>query len=146
MNFLSRLFCNYGINGNHVESHADFSRILLGDMKAVLIVVRPVKSVAVRPELSPRTPLLDIIGTVTGTITLSELLNAFFTAPRLMIEEIGKAGSAAALHHSFLDCRKMAVSMLLGHADPYAISLFVSAIADAICQRVLNLIILSIFS
>ena len=78
-------------------------------------------------------------GTVTGTITHSELSNAFFTAPRLLIEEIGKAGSAAALHHSFLDSRKMAVSMLLGHADPYAISLFLSAIADAICQRILTL-------
>jgi signal-transduction protein with cAMP-binding, CBS, and nucleotidyltransferase domain/PAS domain-containing protein len=76
---------------------------------------------------------------ITGIITSAELSQAFFTAPRLIISEIGEAGSSSALRGIFLNSRKIAISMILGHADPYAVSLYLSTVADAICKRVLTL-------
>ncbi|MFO7369364.1 MAG: DUF294 nucleotidyltransferase-like domain-containing protein [Bacteroidales bacterium] len=76
-----------------------------------------------------------------GIVTYDELSKAFFNAPGLINSEIGKANTAKALHRAFIDSHKLATSMLLGHADSYAVSLFLSAIADAICQRVITLCI-----
>ncbi|MBN1142768.1 MAG: cache domain-containing protein, partial [Bacteroidales bacterium] len=78
---------------------------------------------------------------LTGIVTCDELSKAFYNAPRLIHSEIGKANTAKALHRIFRDSHKLATSMLLGRADSYAISLFLSAIADAICQRVITLCI-----
>ena len=78
---------------------------------------------------------------VAGIITCAELANAFFTAPGLIISEILKAGSSAALRTIFLSSRKLAMSMILGHADPYSVSLHLSNVADTIYQRALTLCI-----
>jgi signal-transduction protein with cAMP-binding, CBS, and nucleotidyltransferase domain/PAS domain-containing protein len=76
-----------------------------------------------------------------GMVTLRELSGAFFTAPDLLLKAVATSGSAAALKQVFLDSRKIAVSMLLGQSDPYAVSVFLSVLADAISQRVLTLCI-----
>jgi signal-transduction protein with cAMP-binding, CBS, and nucleotidyltransferase domain/PAS domain-containing protein len=76
-----------------------------------------------------------------GIVTYDELSKAFFNAPILLSSEIGKANTAIALHRVFIDSHKLATSMLLGNADSYAVSLFLSAIADSICQRVITLCI-----
>jgi signal-transduction protein with cAMP-binding, CBS, and nucleotidyltransferase domain len=78
---------------------------------------------------------------ITGIITNTELSKAFFTAPGLIISEIEKASSSSALRSIFFNSRRIVISMILGHADPYAVSLFISTVADAICQRVLTLCI-----
>jgi CBS domain-containing protein len=49
--------------------------------------------------------------------------------------------SASALRVQFLNSRKLAISMISGHADPYSVSLFISTIADAVSNRVLELCI-----
>lgn len=76
-----------------------------------------------------------------GMVTLRELSGAFFTAPDLLLKAAGTSDSAAALKQVFLDSRKIAVSMLLGQSDPYAVTVFLSDLADAISQRVLTLCI-----
>jgi len=48
-------------NGGLITSHADFSRILLGGSKAVLIVIRPAGSVEQFPVFAPDTSLMDEI-------------------------------------------------------------------------------------
>jgi signal-transduction protein with cAMP-binding, CBS, and nucleotidyltransferase domain/PAS domain-containing protein len=78
---------------------------------------------------------------VAGMITYTELSQAFFTAPRLIISEIEKAGTSSVLRKTFENSHKLAISMILGNADPYAVSLFLSDIADSICRRVLKLCI-----
>jgi len=57
------------------------------------------------------------------------------------VEEIAEAKSASSLRDIYIKFRKMAISMIIGHADPYSISLYISNIADIICQRVLSLCI-----
>jgi PAS domain S-box-containing protein len=78
---------------------------------------------------------------ISGIITNTELSKAFFTAPELIISDIGKASSSSSLRNIFLNSRKIVISMILGHADPYAVSQFISNVADSICQRVLTLCI-----
>ncbi|MFZ0280512.1 MAG: cache domain-containing protein, partial [Bacteroidales bacterium] len=48
--------------GNLLKSHAEFSRIVMGDLKSVLVVIRPVNS-AVRSIPTPCNQLFDGIGT-----------------------------------------------------------------------------------
>jgi len=76
-----------------------------------------------------------------GIITNNELSQAFFTAPELIISEIEKAVSTTAIRNIYLNSRKIAISMIMGHADPYSVSLYLSSIADAICTRLLTLCI-----
>ena len=76
---------------------------------------------------------------ISGIITQTELTQSFFKTPELIYAEIGKANSSAVLRRIFLDSRKIAISMILGHADPYAVSLYLSSSADALCQRVLSI-------
>ena len=76
---------------------------------------------------------------ILGLITYNELAGAFFSAPGIIFREIEQATSSEMLNIIFLDARKLSASMLLGHADPYAVVKFISSVADAICRRVLTL-------
>ncbi|MCI0522691.1 MAG: DUF294 nucleotidyltransferase-like domain-containing protein, partial [Bacteroidales bacterium] len=78
---------------------------------------------------------------VAGVITLKELAEAFSLTPRLIHSDIARAGSAGALRSCFLNSRKTAIAMLLGHADPWSVSLQLSSTADEICKRVLDICI-----
>ncbi len=75
----------------------------------------------------------------TGIITSEELSQAFYISPQLILSEIEDANSSSDLKRAFLDSRKIAISMILGSADPYSISLFISSVADAICCKVITL-------
>jgi len=76
---------------------------------------------------------------INGIITENELSDSFFTVPDLILTETEKAGSSQALRKVFGDSRKLAVSMILGHADPFSVSIFLASVADAICCRVISL-------
>jgi len=76
---------------------------------------------------------------ITGVITSNDLTAAFSTPPQLLEAEINSADSAGALRMVYLKSRDLTISMILGHADPYAISLFISSMADSICNKVLTL-------
>jgi signal-transduction protein with cAMP-binding, CBS, and nucleotidyltransferase domain/PAS domain-containing protein len=76
---------------------------------------------------------------ISGLITHFELSNAFFSAPAVIFRDIETAVSSEMLHNIFLDTRELSASMILGHAQPYAVVKFISAVADAICSRVLTL-------
>jgi len=78
---------------------------------------------------------------ITGAITSKDLTAAFYLTPRLLTEEINNADSPDALRKVYLKSRSLTISMILGHADPYSVSLLISSVADIICQRVLNLAI-----
>jgi signal-transduction protein with cAMP-binding, CBS, and nucleotidyltransferase domain/PAS domain-containing protein len=78
---------------------------------------------------------------VAGIITNTELTNAFFTAPGHLASEIAQSTSSAAFRTIFISSRKLAMSMILGHADPYSVSLHLSDVADSIYQRILKLCI-----
>ncbi|HBE42860.1 MAG TPA: hypothetical protein DDW27_16980 [Bacteroidales bacterium] len=78
---------------------------------------------------------------VTGIITNEVLTGAFSLTPHLIHQEIKNAVTPLSLRKTYLECRKIAVSMLLGRADPYSVSLFISTVADAICNRVVELCI-----
>lgn len=76
---------------------------------------------------------------ISGLITHQELSDAFFSAPAILFREIELASSSKMLHDVFLDTQKLSISMIIGHADPYSVVQFISAVADAICRRVLTL-------
>ena len=76
---------------------------------------------------------------ITGIITGNDLTTAFSLTPRLLSEEIKNSDSTDALRAVYLKSRNLTISMILGHADPYAVSLFISSVADTICQRVLTI-------
>ncbi len=76
-----------------------------------------------------------------GIITDSEISQPFFSSPDLIIPEIREATTAPQLHEIYLKSTRIAVSMVLGAADPYSVSLFISTVADTICGRVLDLCI-----
>jgi len=78
---------------------------------------------------------------VSGILTSEILTGSFSLLPQLINSEIKNRVTSQGLGKIYLDCRKTAVSMLMGKADPYQVSLFISTIADAICQRVLELCI-----
>ena len=82
---------------------------------------------------------IDADNRISGIISDIELTSSFFSAPGLIITETEAAGSAPALRDIFAKSRKLAVSMILGHADPYAVSLYLASVADAICRRVITL-------
>jgi len=74
-----------------------------------------------------------------GILSPAILSSAFSTAPDLIISGIASAASAEELHGIFLKSRMLAVSMILGHADPFSVTRFISSVADAICRRVIDL-------
>ncbi len=76
---------------------------------------------------------------IKGIITASELIESFFATPGIIISEINKSTSVTALKKCFLRSRKLAVSMILGNADPYTVSLFLSLITDEICKKTLSI-------
>jgi signal-transduction protein with cAMP-binding, CBS, and nucleotidyltransferase domain/PAS domain-containing protein len=76
-----------------------------------------------------------------GMVTNEVLTSAFSLTPHLITSEINRAVTSRELGRIYLECRKIAVSMLLGHSDPYSVLLFISTVADAICHRVLDLCI-----
>ena len=76
---------------------------------------------------------------VTGIITNKVLTEAFSQAPRLIIREIENAVASHTLRDIWNKNQKTAVAMILGRAHPWSVSLFISAIADTICRRVIAL-------
>ncbi len=78
---------------------------------------------------------------ITGFITSDDLTGAFSSTPQLLAGEINSADSTEVLRKIYLKSSNLIISMILGRADPYAVSLFISSIADLICKRVLILAI-----
>jgi len=78
---------------------------------------------------------------VAGFISVNELSDTFFNDHRKIAEDIEKADSAAMLWNIYLASRKLAVSMVMGQADPCSVSLYISSLADAICRRAIELCI-----
>jgi len=76
-----------------------------------------------------------------GVITNDELAHASTMTPGLIMSEISNAGSVNSIKKTWQNSRKVSLSMLAGHADPYSVSLHISSVADAICRRVINLCI-----
>jgi CBS domain-containing protein len=74
-----------------------------------------------------------------GLVTSTELTQAFFISENLIRSKIEEAKSSSALLKVFNDSRKIVISMIIGNADPYSISLYISSIADAICRRAITL-------
>jgi CBS domain-containing protein len=74
-----------------------------------------------------------------GMLTTEELLASFSAAPDIIISGIKNALSEEELREMFINSRKLAVSMILGQADPYAVSLYLASIADAVCGRAVEL-------
>ena len=79
--------------------------------------------------------VLSADGKASGVVTPYELSGAFISSPGLLLLEINGAGDAASLESVYLKSRKLAITMLIGKADPHAVSLFLSEIADSICRR-----------
>ena len=80
-------------------------------------------------------------GKVTGMITERDLAHAAAMSPVLIVDEIARAASVNGLRKTWQAGRRASIAMLQGHADAYSISLTISSIADAICQRVMELAI-----
>lgn len=80
-------------------------------------------------------------GKLTGIITNADLTGAFFTSPLIITSEINEAVTSTALHSIVNKSHTLITSMILGHADPYTISQYISTVADMICSRVLTLCI-----
>lgn len=78
---------------------------------------------------------------ITGMVTVNELTGAFFSSPKLIFSQVEETSSAPGLFKIFRETRRLAVSMILGHADPYSVSLFLASVGDAICSRIIDLCI-----
>lgn len=76
---------------------------------------------------------------VTGIVTNRDLAQAAAMTPVLIMHEIAGATSDEELKKIWQASRRAFLAMLLGHADAYTVSLSISSIADAICQRVIEL-------
>jgi PAS domain S-box-containing protein len=61
--------------------------------------------------------------------------------PVLIMQEISRASSVDELGKISLASRRIFIAMLRGRADAYEVSLSISSVADAICQRVIALVI-----
>ena len=85
--------------------------------------------------------VIDHSDILTGVITVEELSHAYLMAPQLIYSDIARSASSNTLRTCFLHSRKTAISMLLGHADPWSVSLHISSAADAICRRILEICI-----
>jgi signal-transduction protein with cAMP-binding, CBS, and nucleotidyltransferase domain/PAS domain-containing protein len=83
--------------------------------------------------------VIDPENRICGVVTLDELSGSFFTAPEIILSGIKNATSSTELHNLYICNRRLAVSMIVGKADPYAVSLYLASIADAICCRIIDL-------
>ncbi|MDF1559714.1 MAG: DUF294 nucleotidyltransferase-like domain-containing protein [Bacteroidales bacterium] len=78
---------------------------------------------------------------VTGMVTDRDLAHAAAITPELILDEIAAAASVEGLRKIYRESRRASLAMLQARADPYAVSLTISSVADAICQRVTELAI-----
>jgi len=78
---------------------------------------------------------------VTGIVTNRDLAHAAAMTPVLITKEIAGAASTEELRKICQAGRRASLAMIHGHSDAYAVSLSISFIADAICQRVIALAI-----
>ena len=75
-------------NGSILMSHADFSRILLGGSRAVLVVIRPADSVEQHPDITQGISLLDEISTGFFKISYGRK-NRFLFATKPVLKMLG---------------------------------------------------------
>ena len=75
-------------NGSLLMSHADFSRILLGGSRAVLVVIRPAGSVEHHQDITPEISLLDRISTGFFKISYGRK-NRFLFATQPVLDMLG---------------------------------------------------------
>jgi len=80
-------------------------------------------------------------GAPAGLISYRSLAPAFFSSPPVYKRFIGSASTPEALRLEYLRGRDLAVSMITGKADPYSVSLFLTALHDSICSRAVELAI-----
>jgi signal-transduction protein with cAMP-binding, CBS, and nucleotidyltransferase domain/PAS domain-containing protein len=78
---------------------------------------------------------------VTGMVTDRDLAHAAAMTPALLLEEIKRAESVNGLRKIWQAGMRASLAMLHGHGDAYSISLTISTVADAICQRVMEIAI-----
>ncbi|MHC1730776.1 MAG: DUF294 nucleotidyltransferase-like domain-containing protein [Bacteroidales bacterium] len=78
---------------------------------------------------------------VSGIVTNRDLAHAAAMTPVLITKEIAGAASIEELRKFSQAGRRASLAMMHGHSDAYAVSLSISFIADAICQRVIALAI-----
>ncbi len=78
---------------------------------------------------------------VTGMVTERDLAHAAAMTPVLIPDEIAAAASVEGLRKIYRESRSATLAMLQAKADPYAVSLTLSSVADAICKRVIELAI-----
>jgi signal-transduction protein with cAMP-binding, CBS, and nucleotidyltransferase domain/PAS domain-containing protein len=83
--------------------------------------------------------VIDHENRICGIVTFDRLSASFFTAPEIILSGIKNATTSTELHNLYIRNRKLAVSMILGQADPYAVSLYLASIADAVCCRIIDL-------
>jgi len=76
-----------------------------------------------------------------GVITNDELAHASAMTHELILNDIAAASSVNSLKKIWQNSHKASLSMIAGHSDPYAISLHISSVADAVCKRVIDLCI-----
>jgi len=85
--------------------------------------------------------VINAENSICGMVTFNELSGSFFTAPEIILSGIKNATTSAELHNLYIRNRRLAVSLILGQADPNAVSLYLASIADAICCRIIDLCI-----
>ncbi|MBN1108703.1 MAG: PAS domain-containing protein, partial [Bacteroidales bacterium] len=76
---------------------------------------------------------------ILGIISPAELISSLSNLPEIILSSIQKASSGDELQECYTRCRILAVSMIMGHADPYALSLYLATVADAISTRAVEL-------
>jgi len=80
-------------------------------------------------------------GSVVGIITDREIIDSV-SYPQIAISDtINKAAGAADLRIAYLMMQDLVISMILGKADPLTVSVFISQVADMICERAITLTI-----
>jgi signal-transduction protein with cAMP-binding, CBS, and nucleotidyltransferase domain/PAS domain-containing protein len=86
-------------NGSIINSHADLSRIMLGDNKAVMVVIRPVRSLSSHPDMPPPDPLLNYITTGFFRITYGKK-SRFTDATKPVLDLLGFNDLQELKHHT----------------------------------------------
>ncbi len=78
-------------------------------------------------------------GKAPGMITHKSVLKAFFSSSGLITKQIAGAQSPAALRDEYLRARELAVSMIMGKADPWSVTLLLTSVHDSVCCRAIDL-------
>lgn len=86
-------------NGNLIKSHADFSRIVMGDLKSVLVVIRPVSSTP-ETSISAENRLYDGISTGFFKLTFGKK-SRFLYASKRVVEVLGFENFNDLTSHTF---------------------------------------------